>query len=63
MQAVVQKWGNSLGFRIPSLWACPFGSGFAHSLETSHLRARRENRYRSIPSERLRRCSNPSRFL
>ena len=21
MQAVVQKWGNSLGFRIPSLWA------------------------------------------
>ena len=20
MQAVVQKWGNSLGFRIPSLW-------------------------------------------
>ena len=21
MQAVVQKWGNSLGLRIPSLWA------------------------------------------
>ena len=21
MQAVVQKWGNSLGFRIPSFWA------------------------------------------
>lgn len=21
MQAVVQKWGNSLGFRIPALWA------------------------------------------
>lgn len=21
MQAQVQKWGNSLGFRIPSLWA------------------------------------------
>ena len=21
MQAIVQKWGNSLGFRIPSLWA------------------------------------------
>ena len=21
MQAVVKKWGNSLGFRIPSLWA------------------------------------------
>ena len=21
MQAVVQKWGNSLGFRIPSHWA------------------------------------------
>ena len=21
MEAVVQKWGNSLGFRIPSLWA------------------------------------------
>ena len=21
MQAVVQNWGNSLGFRIPSLWA------------------------------------------
>ncbi len=21
MQAVVQKWGNSLGVRIPSLWA------------------------------------------
>lgn len=21
MQTVVQKWGNSLGFRIPSLWA------------------------------------------
>ena len=21
MLAVVQKWGNSLGFRIPSLWA------------------------------------------
>lgn len=21
MQAVIQKWGNSLGFRIPSLWA------------------------------------------
>ena len=21
MQVVVQKWGNSLGFRIPSLWA------------------------------------------
>ena len=21
MQAVVQKWGNSLAFRIPSLWA------------------------------------------
>ena len=21
MQMVVQKWGNSLGFRIPSLWA------------------------------------------
>ena len=21
MQAVVQKWGNSLGFRIPSIWA------------------------------------------
>lgn len=21
MQAVVQKWGNSLGIRIPSLWA------------------------------------------
>lgn len=21
MQAVVQKWGNSLGFRIPSMWA------------------------------------------
>ena len=21
MKAVVQKWGNSLGFRIPSLWA------------------------------------------
>ena len=21
MQAVVQQWGNSLGFRIPSLWA------------------------------------------
>lgn len=21
MQVVVQKWGNSLGFRIPSIWA------------------------------------------
>ena len=21
MQAVVKKWGNSLGFRIPSIWA------------------------------------------
>ena len=21
MQRIVQKWGNSLGFRIPSLWA------------------------------------------
>ncbi len=21
MQTVVQKWGNSLGFRIPALWA------------------------------------------
>lgn len=21
MQAIVQKWGNSLGFRIPSAWA------------------------------------------
>ncbi len=21
MKSVVQKWGNSLGFRIPSLWA------------------------------------------
>jgi len=21
MQVVVQKWGNSLGFRIPSMWA------------------------------------------
>lgn len=21
MQTIVQKWGNSLGFRIPSLWA------------------------------------------
>ena len=21
MEVVVQKWGNSLGFRIPSLWA------------------------------------------
>ncbi len=21
MQAVIQKWGNSLGFRIPSIWA------------------------------------------
>ncbi len=21
MEAVVQKWGNSLGFRIPSIWA------------------------------------------
>ncbi|WP_147634260.1 AbrB/MazE/SpoVT family DNA-binding domain-containing protein [Treponema pectinovorum] len=21
MQAIVQKWGNSLGFRIPSVWA------------------------------------------
>ena len=21
MKAVVQKWGNSLGFRIPSIWA------------------------------------------
>ena len=21
MQAVVQKWGNRLGFRIPSMWA------------------------------------------
>ena len=21
MQAVVQKWGNRLGFRIPSFWA------------------------------------------
>ncbi len=21
MQAVVKKWGNSLGFRIPALWA------------------------------------------
>ncbi|MBO4859822.1 MAG: AbrB/MazE/SpoVT family DNA-binding domain-containing protein [Treponema sp.] len=21
MQAVIQKWGNSLGFRIPALWA------------------------------------------
>ena len=21
MQTVVQKWGNSLGFRIPSMWA------------------------------------------
>ncbi|MBM7024255.1 AbrB/MazE/SpoVT family DNA-binding domain-containing protein [Treponema sp. Marseille-Q4523] len=21
MQVVIQKWGNSLGFRIPSLWA------------------------------------------
>ncbi len=21
MQAIVQKWGNSLGFRIPSFWA------------------------------------------
>ena len=21
MQAVVQKWGNSFGFRIPALWA------------------------------------------
>ncbi|MGP1530441.1 MAG: AbrB/MazE/SpoVT family DNA-binding domain-containing protein, partial [Treponema sp.] len=21
MQVVVQKWGNSLGFRIPALWA------------------------------------------
>lgn len=21
MQAIVQKWGNSLGFRIPSSWA------------------------------------------
>ena len=21
MQVVVQKWGNSLGFRIPSFWA------------------------------------------
>lgn len=21
MEAIIQKWGNSLGFRIPSLWA------------------------------------------
>lgn len=21
MQAVVQKWGNSLGFRLPAIWA------------------------------------------